>query len=46
MRNFNQRFKLRDSDRHIRLLYTQFLMLMLVGFLFSFFLAFGPEKPK
>jgi hypothetical protein len=39
MRNFNQRFKLRDSDRHIRLLYTQFLLLMLAGFLFSFFWA-------
>lgn len=39
MRNFNQRFKLRDSDRHIRLLYTLFLMLMLAGFLFSFFWA-------
>jgi hypothetical protein len=39
MRNFNQRFKLRDSDRHIRLLYTLFLMLMLTGFLFSFFWA-------
>ncbi len=24
MRNFNQRFKLRDSDRHIRLFYTFF----------------------
>ena len=39
MRNFNQRFKLRDSDRHIRLLYTLFLLLMLTGFLFSFFWA-------
>lgn len=39
MRNFNQRFKLRDSDRHIRVLYTLFLLLMLVGFLFSFFWA-------
>lgn len=39
MRNFNTRFRLRDSDRHIRLLYTQFLLLMLVGFLFSFFWA-------
>ena len=39
MRNFNTRFRLRDSDRHIRLLYTQFLFLMLVGFLFSFFWA-------
>lgn len=39
MRNFNTRFRLRDSDRHIRLLYTQFLLLMLVGFAFSFFWA-------
>jgi len=39
MRNFNQRFKLRDSDRHIRLLYTLFLLLMLAGFTFSFFWA-------
>jgi hypothetical protein len=39
MRNFNQRFRLRDSDRHIRLLYTLFLALMLTGFLFSFFWA-------
>jgi len=39
MRNFNQRFKLRDSDRHIRLLYTLFLLLMLAGFVFSFFWA-------
>ena len=39
MRNFNQKFKLRDSDRHIRLLYTLFLFLMLAGFTFSFFWA-------
>lgn len=39
MRNFNTRFRLRDSDRHIRLLYTLFLFLMLVGFTFSFFWA-------
>lgn len=39
MRNFNTRFRLRDSDRHIRLLYTQFLLFMLVGFAFSFFWA-------
>ena len=39
MRNFNQRFRLRDSDRHIRLLYTLFLLLMLAGFMFSFFWA-------
>ncbi len=39
MRHFNQRFKLRDSDRHIRLLYTLFLLLMLAGFTFSFFWA-------
>jgi len=39
MRNFNTRFRLRDSDRHVRLLYTLFLLLMLAGFLFSFFWA-------
>src|ERR1044071_8322784 len=39
MRNFNQRFRLRDSDRHIRPLYTFFLLLMLAGFTFSFFWA-------
>ena len=39
MKNFNQRFKLRDSDRHVRLLYTFFLLLMLAGFTFSFFWA-------
>jgi hypothetical protein len=39
MRNFNTRFRLRDTDRHIRLLYTLFLLLMLCGFLFSYFWA-------
>ena len=39
MRNFNSRFRLRDSDRHIRLVYTFFLALMLAGFAFSFFWA-------
>lgn len=39
MRNFNTKFRLRDSDRHIRLLYTLFLLLMFVGFAFSFFWA-------
>ena len=39
MRNFNQKFRLRDADRHIRLLYTLFLLLMLAGFAFSFFWA-------
>lgn len=39
MRNFNTRFRLRDSDRHIRLLYTLFLFLMFTGFAFSFFWA-------
>jgi hypothetical protein len=39
MRNFNARFRLRDTDRHIRLVYTLFLMSMLVGFAFSFFWA-------
>lgn len=39
MRNFNARFRLRDTDRHIRLVYTLFLVLMFVGFAFSFFWA-------
>ena len=39
MRNFNTRFRLRDTDKHIRLVYTLFLMLMLAGFAFSFFWA-------
>ena len=39
MRNFNAKFRLRDSDRHIRLVYTLFLMLMLAAFAFSFFWA-------
>jgi hypothetical protein len=39
MRNFNARFRLRDTDRHIRLVYTFFLLLMLAGFAFSFFWA-------
>jgi drug/metabolite transporter superfamily protein YnfA len=49
MRNFNARFKLRDTDRHIRLLYTLFLLLMTVAFAFSFFWAhsmtsFSPQS--
>lgn len=39
MRNFNTRFRLRDTDRQIRLVYTWFLLLMLVGFMFTFFWA-------
>src|SRR5207237_9211788 len=39
MRNFNTRFRLRDTDRHIRFVYTLFLLLILVGFGFSFFWA-------
>ncbi len=39
MRNFNARFRLRDTDRHIRLLYTLFLLFLLTGFLFTFFWA-------
>ena len=39
MRNFNTRFRLRDSDRQIRLVYTLFLLSMLAGFAFSFFWA-------
>ena len=35
MRNFNTRFRLRDTDRHIRLVYTWFLLLMFVGFAFT-----------
>jgi len=37
MRNFNARFRLRDTDRHIRLVYTLFLLSMFAAFLFSFF---------
>lgn len=49
MRNFNARFKLRDTDRHIRLLYTLFLLLMTAAFAFSFFWAhsmtsFSPQS--
>ncbi|MDT7040811.1 hypothetical protein [Candidatus Nitronereus thalassa] len=36
MRNFNTRFRLRDTDKQIRLVYTWFLLLMLVGFVFTF----------
>ena len=36
MRNFNTRFRLRDTDRQIRLVYTWFLLLMFVGFVFTF----------
>ncbi len=39
MRNFNTRFRLRDTDRHIRLVYTLFLLLIFVGFAFTFFWA-------
>jgi hypothetical protein len=39
MRHFNTRFRLRDTDRHIRLVYTLFLTLMFIGFGFSFFWA-------
>src|SRR5437764_13484014 len=39
MRNFNTRFRLRDTDRHIRFVYTLFLLLILVGFGFSFYWA-------
>ncbi len=37
MRNFNTRFRLRDSDRWIRLVYTQFLLFMAAAFAFSFY---------
>ena len=36
MRNFNKRFRLRDTDRQIRLVYTWFLLIMLAGFIFTF----------
>ena len=36
MRNFNTRFRLRDTDRQIRLVYTWFLLIMFVGFVFTF----------
>ncbi len=39
MRNFNARFRLLDTDRHIRLIYTLFLLFTLVAFAFSFFWA-------
>ena len=39
MRHFNTRFRLRDTDRHIRLVYTWFLLLMLAGFIFTFLWA-------
>jgi len=39
MRNFNSRFRLRDTDRHIRLVYTWFLLLMLAGFIFTIYWA-------
>lgn len=39
MRNFNARFRLRDTDRHIRLVYTFFLFLILAAFSFTFFWA-------
>lgn len=39
MRNFNTRFRLRDTDRHIRLVYSWFLLLMFIGFCFTFFWA-------
>lgn len=41
MRNFNSRFRLRDTDRHIRLVYTWFLLLMFAGFAFTFFWAYS-----
>ncbi len=36
MRNFNTRFRLRDTDRYIRLVYTWFLLCMFAGFAFTF----------
>lgn len=39
MKNFNARFRLRDTDRHIRLVYTLFLFFTSIGFAFSFYWA-------
>src|SRR5207244_13488370 len=39
MRNFNTRFRLLDTDRNIRLLYTQFICVLFAGFLFTVYWA-------
>ncbi len=39
MRNFNTRFRLLDTDRNIRLLYTLFILTLFAGFLFTIYWA-------
>ena len=39
MRNFNTRFRLLDTDRNIRLLYTLFIITLFAGFLFTIYWA-------
>ena len=39
MRNFNTRFRLLDTDRNIRLLYTFFILTLFAGFLFTIYWA-------
>ena len=39
VRNFNTRFRLLDTDRNIRLLYTLFISVLFAGFLFTVYWA-------
>lgn len=39
MRNFNTRFRLLDTDRNIRLVYTLFIVTLFAGFLFTIYWA-------
>lgn len=39
MRHFNTRFRLLDTDRNIRLLYTLFILILFAGFLFTIYWA-------
>src|SRR5207253_2613474 len=39
MRNFNTRFRLLDTDRNIRRLYTLFILTLFAGFLFTIYWA-------
>jgi len=39
MRNFNTRFRLLETDRNIRLLYTLFILTLFAGFLFTIYWA-------
>jgi hypothetical protein len=39
VRNFNTRFRLLDTDRNIRLLYTLFIVTLFAGFLFTIYWA-------